>query len=121
MSSAVSHQLANCHRSSSQRLYQQSWLSYQCWCRSKGHTVSSPSVAKITDFLLFLRHDKGLSVSAVKGFRSMLISVFKYWLPELSDHFLLRDHIRSFELEHPVRSPCPPTWDLCRVLEYSNL
>ena len=80
--------------------------------------MSSPSVAKIVDFLLVLRRDKGLSVSAVKGFRSVLTSVFKYRLPKLFDHFLLRDLIRSFELERPVRSPCPPTWDLCRVLEY---
>ena len=80
--------------------------------------MSSPSVAKIANFLLFLHRDRGLSVSAVKGFRSMLTSVFKYRLPELSDDFLLRDLIRSFELERPVRSPCPPTWDLCRVLDY---
>ena len=118
VSGAVARQLANCHRPSSQRLYQHHWLSYRRWCRSKGHTVSSPSVAKIAYFLLFLRLVKGLSVSVVKGFRSMLTSVFKYRLPELSDHFLLRDLIRSFELEHPVWPPCPPTWDLCRVLEY---
>ena len=48
----------------------------------------------------------------------MLTSVFKYQLPELSDHFLLQDLIRSFELERPVRSPCPPTWDFCCVLDY---
>ena len=118
VSNAVSRQLANCHRPSSQRLYQHHWLAYRRWCRSKGHTVSSPSVAKIVDFLLFLRRDRGLSVSAVKGFRSMLTSVFKYRLPELSDHFLLQDLIQSFELERPVQSPCPPTWDLCRVLDY---
>ena len=118
VSSAVARQLANCHWPSSQRLYQHRWLAHRRWCRSKGHTVSSPSVAKVADFLLFLRRDKGLSVSAVKGFRSMLTSVFKYRLPELSVHFLLRDLIRLFELERPVRSPCPPTWDLCRVLEY---
>ena len=70
--------------------------------------MSSPSVAKIADFLLFLSRVKGLSVLAVKGFRFMLTSVFKYRLPELSNHFLLRDLIRSFELERPVHSPCPP-------------
>ena len=48
----------------------------------------------------------------------MLTSIIKYRLPELSDHFLLRDLISSFGLELPVRSPCPPTWDLCRVLDY---
>ena len=87
VSGAVGRQLANCHRPSSQRLYQHRWLAYRHWCHSKGHTVSSPSVSKIADFLLFLRCVKGLSVSAVKGFRSMLTSVFKYHLPELSDHF----------------------------------
>ena len=80
--------------------------------------MSSPSVAMIADFLLFLHRDRGLSVLAVKGFRSMLTFVFKYRLPELSDHFLLRDLIRSFELERPIRSPCPQTWDLCCVLDY---
>ena len=68
VSSAVSRQLANCHRPSSQRLYQHRWLAYRRWCRSKGHTVSAPSVAKIAGNLLFLRRDRGLSVSAVKGF-----------------------------------------------------
>ena len=118
VSGAVARQLASCYRPSSQRLYQHRWLACRRWCRSKGHTVSSPSAAKIADFLLFLRWVKGLSVSAVKGFRSMLTSVFKYRLPELSDHFLLSDLIRSFELERPVRPPCPPSWDLCRVHEY---
>ena len=80
--------------------------------------MSAPSVAKIADFLLFLCRDRGLSVSAVKGFRSMLTFVFKYRLPELSGHFLLQDLIRAFELERPVRPPCPPAWDLCRVLDY---
>ena len=64
--------------------------------------MSSPSVTKIADFLLFLSRDRGLFVSGVKGFRSMLTSVFKYRLPELSDYFHLRDLIRSFELERPV-------------------
>ena len=121
VSGAVARQLANCHWPSTQRLYQHHWLAYRWWCHSKGHTVLSPSVAKIADFLLFLRRDKGLSVSAVKGFRSMLTSVFKYRLPELSDHFLLQDLIRSFELKRPVRSLCPPTWDLCRILEYLQI
>ena len=57
VSNAVSRQLANCHRPSSQRLYQHRWLAYRRWCCSKVHTVSAPSVAKIADFLLFLRRD----------------------------------------------------------------
>ena len=117
MSSAVSRQLANCHRPSSQRLYQHRWLAYRRWCRSKVIRCLLLLWRRLQIFSsLFC--DRGLSVSSVKGFRSMLTSVFKYRLPEISDLFLLRDLIRSFELECPVRSPCPPTWDLCRVLDY---
>ena len=53
VSSSVARQLANCHRPSLQRLYQHRWLAYRRWCRSKGLTMSSPSVAKIAVFCCF--------------------------------------------------------------------
>ena len=82
------------------------------------HTVLSPSIAKVADFLLFLRKKKHLSISSVKGFRSMLSSVFKFRLPEIQDSCLLHDLFRSFELESPSRSPNPPAWDLVKVLHF---
>ena len=86
-----------------------------------GHSVSSRTIAKIADFLLFLRAEKHLSVSAVKGYRSTLTSVFKYRLPELQDSFVLCYLIRSFELER-LHSPVgPPSWDLVKVLDYRRI
>ena len=67
-SRAVAHQLSHCHRPSSQRLYQHCWKCYRQWCMANDHTVSSPSIAKVADFLLFLRKIKHLSISSVKGF-----------------------------------------------------
>ena len=118
VSRQVAQQLAQCHRASSQRLYQHRWKCYRQWYASKGHTVSVPSIAKIADFLFFLRKEKGLAVSSVKGFRSMLSSVFKFRVLEIQDSFILKDLLRSFELERPPRSPSPPSWDLAKVLSF---
>ena len=55
-----------------------------------------PSLAKVTDFLCWLRSSKALSVSSVKGYHSMLSAVFRFHLPSLSSHPVIRDLLRSF-------------------------
>ena len=118
LSRGVANQLSLCGRQSSRCLYQYRWECYRAWCASRGHSVSSPTVSKIADFLLFLRAEKHLSISAIKGYCSTFTSVFKYHLPELLDSFILRDLICSFEIELPCRPVDPPLWDLVKVLEY---
>ena len=54
----------------------------------------------------------------MKGFLSMLSSVFKFRLPEIQTSPLLHDLIRSCELGRPTCSPNPPAWDLVKVLTY---
>ena len=54
----------------------------------------------------------------MKGYRSTLSSVFKFWLPGLEGDFILRDFIPSFELVHPIRPVGPPAWDLVKVLTF---
>ena len=44
--------------------------------------------------------------------------MLKYRVPELLSGFVLRDLIRSFEIEHPRRPVGPPSWDLVKVLTY---
>ena len=80
--------------------------------------MSHPSLAKIADFLFWLRRSKKLSVSAVLGYRSMLSTVFRTVLPEISTSPIIRDLLRSFQVEVPCRSVRPPSWDLIKVLEY---
>ena len=67
--------------------------------------MSSSFILKVADFLLFLRKEKRLSVS-----------VFKYKLHEIHDSFILKDLIRSFEIERPLRPVGPPYWDLVKLL-----
>ena len=50
----------------------------------------------------------------------MLSGVFRFVLPELSEHFVIRDLLRSFRLSCPPVSRVPP-WDLLRVLSSLRL
>ena len=50
----------------------------------------------------------------------MLSAVFRFQLPGLSSHPVLRDLLRSFRLEAPSRPLCPPAWDLAAVLKFLN-
>ena len=57
-------------------------------------------------------------MSSILGYRAMLSSVFRFKLPEISSSSVLRDLIRSFKVEAPVRSIGPPSWDLDLVLRF---
>ena len=97
--------------------YQAKWTVYRSWCHRHGHSVSRPSVAKVADFLLYLRCSLLLSYSSIASYRSMLSGVFRFVLPEPSSHFVLHD-LRSFHLERPLPYLRVPPWDLLTVLRF---
>ena len=119
-SSGVASQVGLARRASSRTNYQLKWLTFRSWCCKKGHSISCPSVSKVADFLLWLHRCRGLSVSSIMGYRSILSAVFRFQLPELSSHPELRDLLRSFRLAAPCRPLRPPAWDLAAVLTYLN-
>ena len=57
-------------------------------------------------------------MSTIKGYRSMLSSVYKFCLPEISTSPILKDLTRSFEISAPRPVHRSPSWDLDKVLEY---
>ena len=71
------------------------------WCRGRGVAPVNATIPLIVDFLVHLRRDKGLSVSAVKGCRSALNSVFALKGMDLADSRPISMLIRSFS--KPVR------------------
>ena len=117
-SNAVASQLTRCRRRSTRVNYQAKWVVYRSWCHRQGHSVSRPTVAKVADFLLFLRSTLSLSYSSIASYRSMLSGVFRFILPELSSHFVLHDLLRSFRLERSLPSSRIPPWDLQVVLRF---
>ena len=74
----------------------------------------------MADFLTSLRSSRRLSVSSIRGYRSMLSAVFRFHLPSLSSDPVLRDLLRSFKLSSAERVLRPPAWDLAKVLRYLN-
>ena len=50
----------------------------------------------------------------------MLSAVFRFQLPSLSSHPVLRGLLRSFALESAPRQLRPPAWDLTLVLRFLN-
>ena len=119
-SSTVASQASLSRRPSSRKAYQLKWQVYRAWCRSHGHSVSRPSLSKVADFLCWLRSSRGLSVSSIRGYRSMLSVVFHFHLPSLSSHPVIRDLLRSFCLETAECQLRPPAWDLSMVLRFLN-
>ena len=117
-SPAVAGQLIFCRRLSTRLNYQARWGTFRKWCRDFGHRSSSPSIAKIADFLTYMFKRKGAALSTIKGYRAMLSAVFKFPLPEISTSPILKDLIRSFEISAPRPLFPPPPWDLDKVLQY---
>ena len=108
-SSAVAEQSSLARRPSSRAIYQVRWSIYRSWCHDHGHSVSRPTLAKVADFLCWLRYTRGLSVSSLRGCRSVLSAVFRFHLPSLSSDPVIRDLLRSFRLssaERVLRPPC---------------
>ena len=62
----------------------------------------------IVDFLVHLRRDKGLSVSAVMSYRAALDSVFALKGMDLADSRTMSMLIRSFSKSVRPEELCPP-------------
>ena len=69
------------------------------------------------DFLIHLHHDKGLSISAVKGYSSALNSVLALKGRDLASYREITMLLRSFSRSvNPVELR-PPAWDVALVLQ----
>ena len=116
-SKGVAKQIALARRPSTNVIYQQKWSTYRSWCKEVGVSVSRPTIPKIANFLLYLRKRRRLSVSAVKGYRSVLAYVFRSRLSGISSSPVLRDLVRSFSVGDRRGMVSPPSWDLNKVLK----
>ena len=109
--------LSGCLRSSTLRLYQSRWQIFCGWCRGRGVAPVSTTVPVVVDFLIHLRHDKGLSISAVKGYGSALNSVLALKGRDLSSSREITMLLRSFSRSvNPVELR-PPAWDISLALQ----
>ena len=104
-------------RESSSQLYQSRWKIFCGWCRGRGVAPVNATVPVVVDFLIHLRQDKGLSVSAVKGCCSALNSVLALKGRDLAASREITTLLRSFARSvNPVELR-PPAWDVSLVLQ----
>ena len=104
-------------RESSSRLYQSRWKIFCGWCRGRSVAPVNASVPVVVDFLIHLRQDKGLSVSAVKGYCSALNSVLALKGRDLAASREITTLLCSFARSvNPVELR-PPAWDVSLVLQ----
>ena len=109
--------LTGCLRSSTSRLYRSRWQIFCGWCRGRGVAPVNATVPVVVDFLIHLRHDKVLSVSAVKGYSSALNSVLALKGRDLASSREIAMLLRSFSrYEDPVELRLP-AWDVALVLQ----
>ena len=117
-SRAVADQLALSRRMSTRLNYQARWGEFRKWCKDFHHQSSEPTIPKIAEFLTFLFKTGKAAVSTIRGYRSMLSSVYKFCLLEISTSPILKDLTCSFEISAPRPVHQSPSWDLDKVLEY---
>ena len=104
-------------RESSSRLYQSRWKIFCGWCRGRGVAPVNATVPVVVDFLIHLRQDKGLSVSAVKGYCSALNSVLALKGRDLAASREITTLLRSFSRSVNPIELRPPAWDVSLVLQ----
>ena len=109
--------LLECLRSSTSRLHQSRWQIFCGWCRGRGVAPVNATVPVVVDFLIHLRHDKGLSVSAVKGYSSALNSVLALKGRDLASSREITMLLRSFSRSVGPVELRPPAWDVALVLQ----
>ena len=98
-------------------MYQSRWTIFCGWCRGRGVAPVNATVPVVVDFLIHLRQDKGLSVSAVKGYCSALNSVLALKGRDLAASREITTSLRSFARSvNPVELR-PPAWDVSLVLQ----
>ena len=109
--------MAGVLRESSSRLYQSRWKIFCGWYRGRGVAPVNATVPVVVDFLIHLRQDKGLSVSAIKGYCSALNSVLALKGRDLASSREITTLLRSFSRSvNPVELH-PPVWDVSLVLQ----
>ena len=110
-------EMSSCVRTSTSWLYQAKWMLFCGWCCGRGVAPVNATVPMIVDFLVHLHRDKVLSVSAVKGHRAALNSVFALKGMDLADSRPNSMLIRSFLKSVRAEELRPPAWDVTLVLQ----
>jgi integrase len=98
-------------------IYESRWQGFKKWCRTKDISPFGATVPQITDFLLYLFHEKKLSVTTIKGYRTAVCSaLLSAGREDLSGCTEITKLLESLVRERPNTGNIVPKWDLAFVL-----
>ena len=116
-SSRAASLIADARRTSTNKVYNAKWKVFTNWCSARKVNPLDPSMRRIADFLIFLFDKRKLSVSTIKGYRSMISHTLSFRHQNtIGSDSSLSELIRAFELKRPVARSLTPKWDLSCVL-----
>ena len=102
---------------STQGIYQSKWKIFADWCQDKGIIPEEVSKPQLSDFFLFLFHDRNLKVTTLKGYRSSIVqALVKGGRADLKNTDEITDLLQSLGRDRPDSGPRCPNWDLEFVL-----
>ena len=106
-------------RDSTKLNYQSKWSVFKNWCKTEKVDLKRPTLPIVAEFLTYLFDVRKLSVTAIKGYRSMLSAVYFSILPDISSSRFMRELIRGLENKTLKKVGSPfPSWNLVKTLEY---
>ena len=109
--------IASARRKSTRAVYDARWKLFSEWCLRREIDPVNPSSRRIADFLLYLFDDKKLSLSSIKGYRSMLPHTLAFHRSsQVCSIPAISGLIRAMELKRTVSRSLTPKWDLACVL-----
>ncbi len=105
---------------STRQHYKSQWDLFAAWCVGRKCDPFNASLPLLTDFMVFLFHERGVSVRTVKNYRSAIAFYWRtqvgYNLPE--DDKVIKDLFKSFKRERPIPHKHVAQWDLGLVLSF---
>ena len=109
--------VASARRKSTRAVYDARWKLFSNWCVRGKIDPLNPSARRIADFLIYLFDDKKLSLSSIKGYRSVLSHTLAFRKSsQVCADPAISELIRAMELKRPVSRSLTPKWDLACVL-----
>ena len=109
--------IASARRQSTRSVYDSRWNIFADWCVRRQIDPLNPSTRRIADFLIHLFDVKKLSLSSIKGYRSMLSQTLAFHKSsKVCSDPAISELIRAMELKRPVTRSLAPKWDLACVL-----
>ena len=97
-------------------LCQLKWTRFFGWCDRLGADSCKTTIPVIAEFFLHLRHELGLSVTAVKGYRASLNHVFSLTRMDLAASSVVSRMFHHFKGSYSPRKIRPPDWNLSLFL-----